>query len=404
MNIQSNPAVSPQVKGMTEVNVPLQVPRDMLVADPKTGRMPIDDFQVQLLPKDAVITNQLEVQKLVAQVKDETLPEGMRPKIGDSPAGRKVARAKNAVSNVGQMAGRFGASSLAGWGIWKIPATIAGQLSGIGGAIGVLAGADQLKEALDTKHFYEGLKAKGTENVPMQGLVRNEEGKLVDGVRDVPVDEIIKGARDKAIMSGISIASSGALIAAGLGAPPFVAIGALALGTGAMLFGVRGTLKAIGGKIIEKFKDIFDKNKSAAAGAADQPKEVPSGSPEAKGTKEAAPPAAHTASTPQQTAAVPPSLNDEQIQQASARLQELQAQLMADPSIAGTLQQMQELMPSVIQDPEGAEAAEYFKVEEGLKAHPSAGPVYSEMVELQAALLSDPRVQQMMLEQQVVAG
>ena len=117
MNIQSNPAVSPQVKGMTEVNVPLQVPRDMLVADPKTGRMPIDDFQVQLLPKDAVITNQLEVQKLVAQVKDETLPEGMRPKIGDSPAGRKGCPGQKAVSNVGQMAGRFGASSLAGWGM-----------------------------------------------------------------------------------------------------------------------------------------------------------------------------------------------------------------------------------------------------------------------------------------------
>jgi len=108
MNIQTNPAVSSQTKGMTEVNVPLQVPGDMLVVDPKTGKMPIDDFQVQLLPKDAIITNQSEVQKLVGQIKEETLPEGMLPKVGDSPAGLKVARGKNAVNSLGQMAGGIG--------------------------------------------------------------------------------------------------------------------------------------------------------------------------------------------------------------------------------------------------------------------------------------------------------
>ncbi len=421
MNIQSNPAVSPQTKGMTEVNVPLQVPGDMLVVDPKTGRMPIDDFEVQLLPKDAIITNQAEVQKLVGQIKEETLPEGMLPKVGDSPAGLKVARGKSVVNGLGQMAGSVGVYSLAGWGSWGIPAAMAGQMAGIGGAIGLLTGADQLKEALDAKHFYEGLKAKGTESIPMQVPVRNEEGKMVAGVRDVPIDEIVKGARDKAIMSGISIVSSGAMIAAALGAPAVVAVGAVALGLGSMVFGMRGALKAIGGKIAVKFKNIFAKDKpaanQAASGTADQPQVVPSGSPEVKAAKEAAPPAPPampaTAAAPQQATAAPeapaasqapPSLNDEQIQQISARVQELQAQLMADPSIAGTLQQMQELMPSAIQDPEGAEAAEYLKVEEGLKTHPSAGPVYSELVELQTALLSDPRVQQMMFEQQVAAS
>lgn len=421
MNIQSNPSVSSQTKGMTEVNVPLQVPGDMLVVDPKTGRMPIDDFQVQLLPHDAIITNQAEVQKLVAQVQEETLPQGMVPKVGDSPAGLKVARGKNVASSLGQMAGGIGVYSLAGWGSWGIPAAMAGQLAGIGGAVGLLTGADQLKEALDAKHFYEGLKAKGTESIPMQVPVRNEEGKMVAGVRDVPIDEIVKGARDKAIMSGISIVSSGAMIAAALGAPAVVAVGAVALGLGSMVFGMRGALKAIGGKIAEKFKNIFTKDKPAAneagSGTPQKPQVVASGSPEVKAAKEASPPAPQampaTAGTVPQAPTAPeapaapqglPSLNDEQIQQISARVQDLQAQLMADPSIAGTLQQMQELMPAAIQNPEGAEAVEYLKVEDGLKTHPSAGPIYSELVELQTALLSDPRVQQMMFEQQVAAS
>lgn len=417
MNIQSNPSVSSQTKGMTEVNVPLQVPGDMLVVDPKTGRMPIDDFQVQLLPHDAIITNQAEVQKLVAQVQEETLPQGMVPKVGDSPAGLKVARGKNVASSLGQMAGGIGVYSLAGWGSWGIPAAMAGQLAGIGGAVGLLTGADQLKEALDAKHFYEGLKAKGTESIPMQVPVRNEEGKMVAGVRDVPIDEIVKGARDKAIMSGISIVSSGAMIAAALGAPAVVAVGAVALGLGSMVFGMRGALKAIGGKIAEKFKNIFTKDKPAAneagSGTPQKPQVVASSSPEVQAAKEASTPAPAampaTAATPQQAPAAaeaqaPPSLSDEQIQQISARVQDLQAQLMADPSIAGTLQQMQELMPAAIQNPEGAEAVEYLKVEDGLKTHPSAGPIYSELVELQTALLSDPRVQQMMFEQQVAAS
>ncbi len=417
MNIQSNPSVSSQTKGMTEVNVPLQVPGDMLVVDPKTGRMPIDDFQVQLLPHDAIITNQAEVQKLVAQVQEETLPQGMVPKVGDSPAGLKVARGKSVASSLGQMAGGIGVYSLAGWGSWGIPAAMAGQLAGIGGAVGLLTGADQLKEALDAKHFYEGLKAKGTESIPMQVPVRNEEGKMVAGVRDVPIDEIVKGARDKAIMSGISIVSSGAMIAAALGAPAVVAVGAVALGLGSMVFGMRGALKAIGGKIAEKFKNIFTKDKPAAneagSGTPQKPQVVASSSPEVQAAKEASTPAPAampaTAATPQQAPAAaeaqaPPSLSDEQIQQISARVQDLQARLMADPSIAGTLQQMQELMPAAIQNPEGAEAVEYLKVEDGLKTHPSAGPIYSELVELQTALLSDPRVQQMMFEQQVAAS
>jgi len=425
MNIQSNPAVSSQLKGATEVNVPIQVPADMMVVDPKTGRMPIDDFQVQLLPKDAIITNQAEVQKLVGQIKEETLPEGMVPKVGDSPAGALVARGKGIVNSLGQMAGGIGVYSLAGWGSWGIPAAVAGQLAGIGGAVGLLMGADQLKEALDAKHFYEGLKAKGTESIPMQVPMRNEQGKLVQGVRDVPVDEIVKGARDKAIMSSISIVSSGAMIAAALGAPPLVAVGAVVLGIGSMVFGMRGALKAIGSKIAGKIKGIFHKDQAtkdqATQGTAQKPQVVASASPEVAAAKEASAPApaAMPASTAAQPAATPQAqqapeaapapqapapLTDDQIQQMGTRVQELQAQLMADPSIAGTLQRMQELMPAAIQNPEGPEAAEYVQVEEGLKTHPSAGAPYNELVQLQAALLSDPRVQQMMLDQQVAAS
>ncbi len=419
MNIQSNPAVPSQPKGMTEVNVPLQVPADMMVVDPKTGRMPIDDFQVQLLPKDAIITNQAEVQKLVGQVKEETLPEGMLPKVGDSPAGALVARGKGIANSLGQMAGGIGVYSLAGWGSWGIPATVAGTMAGIGGAVGLLMGADQLKEALDAKHFYEGLKAKGTDSIPMQVPMRNEQGKMVQGVRDVPVDEIVKGARDKAIMSGISIVSSGAMIAAALGAPPVVAVGAVVLGIGSMLFGMRGAFKAIGSKIAGKIKGLFHKDQAsknqAAQGTAQKPQVVASASPEVSAAKDAAAPApaampASTAPQPQAApqaapaAQAPPTLSDDQIQQISARVQELQAQLMADPSIAGTLQRMQELMPAAVQNPQGSEAAEYMQVEGSLKNHPSAGAPYNELVQLQAALLSDPRVQQMMFDQQVAAS
>ena len=399
MNVQNNPAAPAAPappKGMTEVQVPLQVPADMLVVDPGTGRMPIDDYQVQLLPKDAIITNQSEVQKLVAQIKDETLPEGMVPKLADSPQGAKVARGKGALGQMGQMAGGLGTSNLAGWGSWGISATVASQLSGIGGAVGLLMGADQLKEALDAKHFYEGLKAKGTESIPMQAPVLNAEGKTVMGVRDVPIDDIISGAKDRAVMSGIGMVASSAMIAAALGAPPVVAAGALLLGVGSALYALKGVFKALGSKIAEKVKGVFSKDEAPPA-PADKPQVVPTSSPEVASAREASAPA------PELAPQAPRGLTDEEIQQVSARVQELQAHLMANPEIAGTLQKMQDLMPGALQDPQGPQASEYQKVEQGLKDHPSAGPAYRELVELQTALLSDPRVQQMMYDQQVAA-
>ena len=404
MNIQNTPSVPTQPKGTTEVNVPVQVPAEMLVADPKTGRMPIDDYQVQLVPKDAVITNQAEVQKLVGQVREETLPQGMVAKVADSPAGSKVARGKAALGSLGQMAGGIGVYNLAGWGGWGLSAAVASQLCGIGGAIGLFMGADQLKEALDAKHFYEGLKARGTETIPVPVPMRDAQGKTVQGVREVPIDDVVKGARDKAIMSGITVVSSGFMITAALGAPPLVAVGAVVLGIGSMVFGMRGALKAIGGKIAEKFKNLFHRHKSPATeapGTAQKPQVVPSASPEVKAAKDASTPA--PAAIPASTQA-PAGLSDEEIQQAGARVQELQSQLMVDPQVAGTLQRMQELMPAALQNPQGPEALELQKVEQGLKEHPTAGPVYRELVELQTALVSDPRVQQMMLDQQVAAN
>lgn len=403
MNVQNPTAPVPQAAkppAMTEVNVPLQVPADMMQVDPKTGRMPIDDFQVQLLPKDAIITNQGEVQKLVAQIKDETLPEGMVPKLADSPAGAKVARAKAAVGSLGQMAGGIGVYNLAGWGSWGLSASLAGNLAGVGGAIGLLTNVDGLKDAMDAKHFYEELKAKGTTSIPMQAPVVNEEGKTVMGIREVPVDDIISGAKDRAIMSSIGIASSGLMIAAALGAPPLFAVGAVVMGLGSVMFGMKGLFKALGSKIAGKVKGMFGKDDEAPKAA--KPQTVPANAPEVAKAKDATAPAQEL---PAQAAAPaqPVGLSDEQIQQASARVAQLQAELMANPEIAGTLQKMQELMPAALQNPQGAEAQEYQKVEQGLKDHPSAGAAYNELVEVQTALLSDPRVQQMMYEQQVAA-
>lgn len=392
------PQQAPKAPGMTEVNVPLQVPADMMQVDPKTGRMPIDDFQVQLLPKDAIITNQGEVQKLVAQIKDETLPEGMVPKLADSAAGSKVARGKAAIGSLGQMAGGIGVYNLAGWGSWGLSASLAGNLAGIGGAIGLLTNVDGLKDALDAKGFYQDLKAKGTTSIPMQAPVLNEEGKTVMGIREVPVDDIISGARDRAIMSSIGIASSGLMIAAALGAPPLFAIGAVVMGIGSVMFGMKGLFKALGSKIAGKVKGMFNKDDEQPKAA--RPQVVPANAPEVAKAKDASAPVPELPAQQQQ---VPAGLTDEQIQESSARVAQLQAELMANPEIAGTLQKMQELMPAALQNPQGAEAQEYQKVEQGLKDHPSAGAAYTELVEVQTALLSDPRVQQMMYDQQVAA-
>ncbi|HXE71110.1 MAG TPA: YlbF family regulator [Candidatus Nitrosotenuis sp.] len=391
--VPSNPTPPAQVPGapkMTRVNVPYDLPEEMLVADPKTGKMPIDDYQFQLLPKDAIVTNQEEVRKLVEQIRQETLPQGMKVEIADSPAGLKAAKGKQLVGQLANMAGGMSVYSLMGVGgalgkLAFVPVALAGPLAAVGGGVGLMTGLEQTKAALDRKHYFESLKARGVEEVPVG---QDEAGN----VRTAKVDDLISVANDAKWAGLTSTAASGLMLAAGLGAPPVVAVGAVVLGLGAALFGMRRLFVVLGKALVNKVKDAFSKGDKADSQpqiGVQKAEKLPAGS---------APAAAPAAPTPGASPAPSAAPEGKKLtpEQVMARMQELQAQLMSDPAIAQKVAEIEQLQTQAAQDPSKVtpEMAQRFEKLQGeVMANPRAAAAIQEIQQLQAALLNDPEFQ-----------
>lgn len=231
---------------IVEFTVPVRVPKEMTVPD-KDGKTPLDEYEVQLVPKDAIVTNQGEVQELVQKVKEETLPPGTRPELVDSSAGMKVGKVKTVVGQLGQMAGGFGNLQLMGSNpaAWAAPAAIAG------GAIGFVMSMDNLKKAYDSKQYYESLKAQGKQFI--QVPIQTRDGKVI--VQNVNVDDLITGSRDAIVTGWAQTVGSALMMGAGLGGGPIFAIGAMAIQIGAFLYAARHALKAVAQKAGKFLKD-----------------------------------------------------------------------------------------------------------------------------------------------------
>lgn len=277
-------APPPEIADSVQINVPIAIPKEMMVPG-KDGKRPIDDFEVQLIPKGAVVTNQGEIQDLVAQVREQTLPEGMKADVADSPAGIKVAKGKQVVGQLAQMAGGFGLMNLMG----SNPASWAGPAAIAGGVIGGVNALDQLKKGFDMKAYYEGMKAKGQETIQIP--VQQKDGTVIN--QEVKIDDLIRGAKDSVVVSGLQALGSALTAGAGMGGGPMLAMASMAVQIGALLFAARHAIAAVAKKVgtgaynkavaVKEFvKETFSKKEAAKVQVPDSPQISTDGSAKVK--------------------------------------------------------------------------------------------------------------------------
>ncbi|MBM3464462.1 MAG: hypothetical protein FJX76_20390 [Armatimonadetes bacterium] len=240
----------------------MRVPAELCKPD-ANGQVPLAQYVPKLVPPTAIITDQAEVQNLVETVKKQAAPPGTHPEINPSKAGHKVDVAKQTAVKLAQTGGQLAAYSImtGGGGFLTLPMSVAGPLGVIGGTIGVIAGLDQAKEALNLKAYYENLKAEGTTVIPIQVPVQTKDGTQVQ-VQEVSVDALIKGARDTAIVGGLTSAAGIATAAAGLAGAAPLAVAAIVIGVGAALYQARGQLAMVGKALAEKVKGWFKKDEA----------------------------------------------------------------------------------------------------------------------------------------------
>jgi hypothetical protein len=243
-------AAPQEMMDVVQLNVPVTIPKDMIVPD-KEGKRAIDNFDVQLVQKGSVITTQDELQTLVQNVKEQTLPPGMVPEIGTSPAGDKIAKAKGIATMASTWAGGMANMSLMG----SSPASWAAPVASVTGVMGAIAGLDGTKKALDVKHFFKQLKAQGKEF--WQEPIKNKDGTM--GVQTIPIDTMISQANDAAIVGGMQTLGSALAAGAGLGGGPAFAIASLVVSIGALLVAKRHAIAGAAKKI-----GSFLKNKVVA--------------------------------------------------------------------------------------------------------------------------------------------
>lgn len=221
-----------------DINVPMRIPAALVTPDAQ-GNVPLQSYQPKLVPANAIITSQEEVQSLVETVRKQTLPAGTHPEINDSKAGARVDAAKNLVVKLAGSAGSLGAYSLlhpaGALSYLTVPATIGAPMAVVGGAIGTIAGLDQAKSALNRKGYFEDMKAQGVQTVALPQPVRTKEGIQVQMV-ELPIDKAINMARDQAIVGGMMSASSTLMTAAGLTANPALAVASIAVSVGSVLY------------------------------------------------------------------------------------------------------------------------------------------------------------------------
>jgi hypothetical protein len=296
------PAAAPQQEAppavpqdFVEINVPMQIPTP-LVTPGADGTVPLQNYEPKLVPRGAIITSEAEVKSLVDTVKNQAAPPGTHPEINMSAAGNKADVAKKTVVKLANLGGSLATYSLmtTGGSFMAIPDAIAAPIAVVGGAIGTIAGLDQMKEALNLRGYYQGLKAQGVEVIPIQVPVQTKGGVEVQ-MKEVPVDDLIKGARDAAIGAGATTAASVLMTVAGLGGGPPFAIASVVLTAGGAIFQMRGQLAQVGKAVWEKIKGAFRKDE-----------EKPADQPAAPGAPAGAPPAA-APTAPTAPAPAPPS-------------------------------------------------------------------------------------------------
>lgn len=255
-----------------QINVPMNIPADLLKPG-ANGQVPLASFQPKLIPPDAIITSEGEVKNLVDTVRKQAAPPGTHPEINPSAGGHKVDVAKQTIIKLSNTAGGLATYSLMrNGGFLAIPHAVALPLAIVGGSIGVIAGLDQAREALNLKGYYEGLKKDGVETIPIQVPVQTRVGVQVQ-VRDVAVDDLIKGAKDTAVVGGIQTAAGVLMAAAGMGGGPIAAIASVVLQAGAALYAAKGQLAMVATAAWDKVKHAF--HHDGAKEAEQQPPAAP---------------------------------------------------------------------------------------------------------------------------------
>jgi hypothetical protein len=254
-----------------EINVPMRIPTELVTPD-ANGNTALSQYQPKLLPADAIITNEAEVKTLVDSVRKQALPDGTHPEINMTADGKKVEAAKNTIVKLASSAGSLGVYSLMvhHGGLFTIPHAFAAPFAVVGGAIGVLSGLDQAKEALNLKGYYQSLKAQGVESVPMQIPVRTKDGQDVE-TRDVPTADLVKGARDTAIVGGMQSLAGALMCAAGLGGGPVVALASVVVTAGSALYAARGQFAAVAKACWSKIASHFHKQPEQQPQPSQQP-------------------------------------------------------------------------------------------------------------------------------------
>jgi hypothetical protein len=279
---QQDQALPQETLDMVQINVPVTIPKNMMVPD-KEGKREIDNFDVQLVPKGSVITSQDEIQTLVKNVKEQTLPPGMVPQIPDSPAGDKINKIKGIANMATMWGGGIANMNLMG----SSPASWAGPVASVAGVMGAISGLDSTKKALDVKHFLKGLKAQGKEF--WQEPVKNKDGTT--SIQTIPIDDMITNANDAAIVGGMQTLSSALTAGAGLGGGPVFAIASLVVSIGALLVAKRhaiaGAAKKVGSFLKNKFVAV--KNRFTGKTKHEQPLVDPAALKETRPAKEQPP-------------------------------------------------------------------------------------------------------------------
>lgn len=245
------PAAQPPVdapvqaqQDFVDISVPMRIPSALVTPDAQ-GNVPLQSYQPKLVPQDAIITNQLEVQNLVETVRKQALPPGTHPEIDNSKAGARVDAGKNALVKLASTAGGLGAYSLlhpaGALSYLTVPASIGAPMAIVGGAIGVIAGLDQTKNALNLKGYYEGMKAQGIQTVAVPQPVRTKEGFQMQMV-EMAIDKVIGSARDQAVVGSMMATSSTLMCAAGMTSNGPLAIASIAVSLGTVVYALHGKI------------------------------------------------------------------------------------------------------------------------------------------------------------------
>ncbi|GEM_PF-1623513 len=238
---------------VVELNVPVTLPKEMFVPD-KEGKKQIDDYQMQLIKKDAVVTDHEEIKDLVEKVKVQTFNNGL-PEAANSTASKLMATGKAIGSQAAMMGAGFAncqlmSSSPAGW---------AGPVAILGGTVGLMNAADGIKKTFDAKAYYKALQAQGKETMTLP--VTMKDGTVVE--QEVKLDDLIKGANEGLVVQGMQAVGNTLMVAAGFGAGPAAAMAGLAVQLGAMAYmsrhAVAAFLKKVGGHIKNAAISLKDK-------------------------------------------------------------------------------------------------------------------------------------------------